>query len=97
VSRWEPVSAFPIELMSALFRRKKKATENDYQEVKELLESHHPVDHIETSRKLSIKIRIVILLLALGVAILIADMLKKETYKLIYGRYPKPADSKSTD
>jgi len=64
--------------------------DNEIQEVKELLESHHPVIEKEpTKAKLSIKLRIVIGLLIFGVFVLIVDMLKKETYRLVYGNYPK--------
>ena len=64
---------------------------DEIQEVKELLESHHPVIEEEPAKanKLSIKLKIVIGLLVFGVFVLIVDMLKKETYRLVYGKYPK--------
>jgi flagellar basal body-associated protein FliL len=52
------------------------------------------VEHVETGSKLSIKLKIVILLLILGLVILIIDMFKKETYRLVYGEYPKPVKAK---
>ena len=65
-----------------------------------MLESHHPVIEPEHKKtKLSIKLKIVIGLLIFGFVVLIMDMLKKETYKLVYGKYPKkpkPAGTKKS-